>query len=457
MDARKARADDRLLPPRARGARESPAAATLRGPAPETQLVPEITRKIGLSLGADVCWPICYEEIVKKLALAPKLGRDTVRFEVSRVAIDPFRLDDPSKYDVVIDRLTHWYSLSREWIKKAVILNGVYVFNNPWSVQSNEKHTTYCAMMRLGLPIPRTWLLPPKSYEEKPDLQVTLERYAKLFDIGEMGKDLGYPLFMKPFDGGGWVGVNKVDDDKALREAYEKSGRFVMHLQAGVYPFDAFVRCIGVGPQTKSVKYDPSKPLHERYTEERDFMSEDDRALLEDTTLTINSFFGWDFNSCEALLKDGVWHPIDFANPCPDSQVTSLHVHFPWLVKAKIRWSLFCAAIKKPMRVNLDWQPFFAVAEERGMSAREKLSAYAAIAHDRYETERFEEFCERHLAHLDEVAWEFFGTERAREAIRGKVAALFPAHEHDSFTEHFWQKIQQWRERDASERAGALA
>jgi hypothetical protein len=356
----------------------------------------------------------------------------------------------------VIDRLTHWYSVSREWIKKAVILNGVYVFNNPWSVQANEKHTTYCAMMRLGLPIPRTWLIPPKEYESKPDLQTTLERYAKYFDLGEMGRDLGYPLFMKPFDGGGWVGVNKVDDEKGLREAYEKSGRFIMHLQQGIHPFDLFVRCIGVGPQTRAVKYDPTRPLHERYLPDADFLSAEDEALLADTTLTINSFFNWDFNSCEALLKDGVWHPIDFANPCPDSQVTSLHVHFPWLVKAKIRWSLFCAAVKKPMRLNQDWQPFFAIAAE-DMPFRDKLAAYAAIAHERFETERFEEFCERHLAHLDEVAWEFFGTPRAREAIGAKVAALFPVHEHAAFTEHFWQKLQEWREQDASARATARA
>jgi hypothetical protein len=103
--------------------------------------VPQVTRKIGLSLGADVCWPICYEEIVKKLALAPKLGRDTVRFEVSRVSIDPFRLEDPSKYDLVIDRLTHWYSVSREGITKAVILSGVYVVCNAWSVQAYGKQT----------------------------------------------------------------------------------------------------------------------------------------------------------------------------------------------------------------------------------------------------------------------------------------------------------------------------
>jgi hypothetical protein len=416
----------------------------------------QVTRRIGLSLGADVCWPICFEEILARLAPAFRIGADTVRFEVSRVSIDPFRLDDPSKYDLVIDRLTHWYHVSREWIKKAVILNGVYVFNNPWSVQANEKHTTYCAMMRLGLPIPRTWLIPPKAYDEKPDLQTTLERYAKFFDLAEMGRDLGYPLFMKPFDGGGWVGVNKIDDERALRDAYEKSGKFIMHLQAGVVPFDAFVRCIGVGPQTRTVKYDPAKPLHERYLPDEDFLAAEERALLEDTTLTINSFFGWDFNSCEALARGGTWYPIDFANPCPDSQVTSLHVHFPWLVKAKLRWALFCAATRKPMRLNLDWQPFFEIAA-RDLAPRAKLAAYAAVARRRFEAERFDDFCAEHLAHLDEVAWEFFGTPRAREAVQAKVAALFPAHEHAAFTEHFWQRIQAWREKDAAQRATASA
>ena len=98
-------------------------------------------------------------------------------------------------------------------------MDGTYVFNNPWSVQSMEKQTTYCAMMDLGMPVPDTWLVPPKEYEESPDLQPTLERYAKLFDLGTIGKQLGYPLFMKPYDGGGWVGVNKVDDERGAERA----------------------------------------------------------------------------------------------------------------------------------------------------------------------------------------------------------------------------------------------
>jgi hypothetical protein len=403
------------------------------------------TRTIGLSLGADICWAACYEQILAQLQLAIPWQGDTVGVACERVSIEPFDLRQPSRYDVVLDRLTHWYLPTREWIKKAILMDGLYVLNNPWSVQANEKHTSYCAMMQLGMPIPDTWMVPPKAYEPKADLSITLKRYAKLFDLGAVGKAIGYPLFMKPYDGGGWRDVSRITDDAKLRQKYDESGTTLMHLQAGVNPFDSFVRCIGLGPQTHLVRYDPDAALHDRYTQDTQFVTDDEAALLRDTTLTINAFFGWDFNSCEALRKDGTWHPIDFANPCPDSQVTSLHRHFPWLVKANLRWSIFCAVTKKPMRRTLDWAPFYEIAAQQDMPYRDKLRAYAAVAHERFETARFEEFCATHLRHLDEVAWAFFGTPAAKSAFRAKVAALFPAHEVEQFTELFWNRVQAWR------------
>jgi hypothetical protein len=98
---------------------------------------------------------------------------------VERVSIEPFKLSQPVRYDVVLDRLTHWFQTSREWIKKAVIMDGLYVLNNPWSLQSMEKHTTYCAMMKLGMPIPETWMIPPKErITDNPDVHPTMERYG---------------------------------------------------------------------------------------------------------------------------------------------------------------------------------------------------------------------------------------------------------------------------------------
>jgi hypothetical protein len=413
-----------------------------------------VNRRIGLSLGADLCWPICFEEIVNRLELAIPHDGDTVGIEVERVTIEPFDLRQGCRYDVVLDRLTHWYHTSREWIKKAVVMDDLYVLNNPWSVQSMEKHTAYSAMMRLGLPVPGTWMVPPKEYEPNPDLEPTLRRYARAFDLGEIGRRLGYPMFMKPYDGGAWAGVSRIDDEAALRRAYEESGRRLMHLQKAVEPHDLFVRAIGLGPQVHFVRYDPGAPLHARYTVDFGFLSADESFLLRDMVLTINSFFGWDFNSCEALRQDGAFYPIDFANACPDSQVTSLHYHFPWLVKAKVRWSIFCAVTRRPMRRNLDWAPFYEIAA-RELPYRERLAAYAEVARQRFETERFAEFCERHLGHLDEVAWEFFGTDRAREAVRLKVQALFPEHEVDQFTDHFWGLIQFWRKTESDRMAAA--
>ena len=403
------------------------------------------TVNIGLSLGADICWPICYESLLEALRLDLEIDGQRLGVHCERVTIEPFSLRQPVKYDVVIDRLTHWYWTSREWIKKAILMDDLYVYNNPWSLQSNEKQTSYAAMMRLGLPVPETWMLPPKAYDPSEDLEPTLRKYARMFSLNEIGDQIGYPFFMKPYHGGGWKGVTRINDAADLQRAYDASGTEVMNLQAAVLPHDWFVRCIGLGPQTRKVNYDPGAPLHDRYRTDIDFLSVEDQSVLEDMTLTINAFFGWDFNSCESLRRDGVWHPIDFANACPDSQVTSLHYHFPWLIKANLRWSIFAAATGRPMRKNLDWQPFYDVAK-RDLPFRERLSAYAAIAHERFDTERFRDFCRTHLGHLDELAYEFFGSEVMRDAVHQKVEALFPAHEVEEFTELFWGRVQRWRE-----------
>jgi hypothetical protein len=403
------------------------------------------TRRIGLSLGADICWPALYEQILRRLDLEIEFEGERMRFDCERITIEPFPLKRVPHYDLVMDRVTHWYHTSREWIKKIVLLDGTYVLNNPWAIQAMEKHTTYAAMIRLGMPVPETWMLPPKDYEWTDDLRVTLQRYAKLFDLGAVGSQVGYPLFMKPYDGGAWVGVSRIENEEQLRRAYDQSGKRVMHLQRSVEPYDLFVRCLAVGPELRIMRYDPSAPLHARYTLDAGFVTAEEARHLHDMTLTINTFFGWDFNSCEALRSQGVFRPIDFANACPDSQVTSLHYHFPWLVLAKLRWSLFCAATRRRMNKATDWEPYFAIAD-RDLPFEEKLRAYAEIAAQRLETARFRSFCEEHLGDLDEVAYDAFGSDEAREAVRQKVAALYPAHEVDAFTGHFWDLLQRWRE-----------
>jgi hypothetical protein len=305
--------------------------------------------------------------------------------------------------------------------------------------------------------VPETVLVPYKNPLDNSRYAYTSQRYNQPFDLEQLAGQVGYPMYMKPYDGGGWVGVSRIENADMLRAAYEQSGRHVMHLQRAVEPSDLFVRVIGLGPQVRTVLYDPSAPLHDRYTMERAFLDPEDESLLADTVLTINAFFGWDFNSCEALRGEGgVWHPIDFANPCPDSQVTSLHFHFPWLVVSNLRWAIFNAALGRKKQVSVDWTPYFDIA--RGNAPyREKLRAYAKLAHQAFETARFEEFCAKHLAHMDDVAHEFFGTDVAKDAVRKKVQALYPPNEVEKFTELFWDRIQSWRATESAGRAEAKA
>lgn len=402
------------------------------------------TRRIGLSLGADLCWPACYEEIVRRMDLNLPAGEDTVRFDVERVTVEPFDLRYKPKYDLVLDRITHWFYTTREWVKKIAIMDGVYVLNNPWMIQAAEKHTTYCAMMRLGFPIPETALLPPKEYADEGDTMVTIRRYNQLFRLGSVGEQVGYPAFLKPYDGGAWRGVSMVKDEPGLHRAYDSSGKQIMHLQAGVSPWDLFVRAIGIGPQVNCVKYDPDAPLHARYVVAKDFLTDAERTTMERYARVINAFFCWDYNSCEALRRDGTFHPIDFANACPDSQVTSLHYHFPWTVKSLIAWTLYCAWRQKKPNLNPNWQPYFDIAD-MDLPFDEKLARYDELARAFFEADRFAEFRATHLKHLDEVAWEFFGEGACKEIVRAKVATLFPKHEIDDFTDRFFAQIQDWR------------
>jgi len=405
--------------------------------------MPSVTRHIGLSLGADICWPIAFEDILADSKLELKIGKDAIKFACERTTIEPFQLQAGCKYDLVVDRLTHWFPIQREWIKKSILMDGLYVYNNPWSVQSYEKHSTYCAMTALGMPVPETMMVPQKNYESKPDLEFTLRAYARHFDLGKLGRELGYPAFMKPYDGGGWQGVSKVDDEAQLRAAYEKSEKWLMHVQKAVAGFDLFTRAVGIGPQVRVIKYDASQPLHGRYLPDRNFCSKEDEQVMVDTCLTINTFFGWDFNSCEALRKDGVFYPIDFANPCPDSQVNSIHYHWPWYVTSNLKWALFCAATKRPMKKTLDFEPYYAIAAKKELPYREKLRGYAKIARERLQADQFAEFCAKHLGPVEEAARMWFRSDRCKAAIRKKVANIYPAHEVDDFAARFFGIVQQ--------------
>src|ERR671922_1316680 len=272
---------------------------------------------IGLLLAAEDDWPTAFEAVLERLGPVSYRG-ERHEFAVERLIHEPFDLRARADYALVIDRLSWWYHVPREWLKKIALMEEVYLLNNPFTFQAMEKHSAYCAMIRLGLRVPETWLVPHKLPPEDPRWERLQERYNQPFDLARIAEGIGYPLFMKPFDGGAWVGVSQVRDARELTERYDESGQRLMHLQRAVDGFDVFARSLSIGAETMVMRFDPGRPLHDRYQIDHSFL--DDLTGREVVTIgrTVNAFFCWEFNSCETLIKAGEVHPIDYANACPD-------------------------------------------------------------------------------------------------------------------------------------------
>src|SRR5918996_5867791 len=156
---------------------------------------------IGLLRATEEDGPGAFEGVLRRLGPVAHRG-STHKFVTDRIRNEPFDLRYTPRYSVVIDRLSWWYDLPREWLKKIALMNSVYLFNDPFTFQAMEKHAAYCAMMRLGLRVPDTWLIPHRLPPPNPRYVPMAERYNPPFDLEQIGDSVGYPLFMKPFDGG---------------------------------------------------------------------------------------------------------------------------------------------------------------------------------------------------------------------------------------------------------------
>jgi len=412
---------------------------------------------LGLLLGTENDWPSAFEALLRRTNLRLSHGGTDHTFVAERVPIEPFDLRAKPKYDVVLDRLAYWYYHPREWLKKAAMMDEVYLLNNPFTFQSMEKHTAFCGMIRLGVNIPDTWLIPPKVGPTNERFPVTAERYARLFDLDGIAREMGYPLFLKPFDGGAWVGVNKVDDKASLEKAYDGSGDRLMHLQKGIVDYEVFCRTLSIGPQSLTMRYQPEKPQHERYAIDHQFLDAETGWEVQTIGQIVNAFFRWEFNSCETIVKDGVCYPIDFANACPDVALTSLHYYFPWAIKALVRWSVFVAATGRPMAIDMDKRKWYRIGDDASLSYEEKLRAYRRLVNTYFQTEAFDEFCDKHLADFDEIALEYFKSPEFDALLVATVKEAFPEHEHEKFIGHFRGILAHWCESETKRLGAGLA
>jgi len=275
--------------------------------------------------GREVTFP---ESIIKSIN-----ERGEGRVEAEMIEVGGIRLDEPKKWDVIIDRISHEVPYYRATLKRFA-LEGTYIINNPFWWSADDKFFNFCLAAKIGVAIPKTVLLPQHSYIK----DITSESLRNLeypIDWQAVVDYVGFPAFLKPFDGGGWKNVSKIHDIDELFAEYNDSGTLCMTLQEGI-EYDHFVRCYCVGKEKVLIMpYDPSKPYLSgmQYVDVDDYLTAELHARVEKDVKTICTALGYDLNTVEFAIKDGIPYAIDFMNPAPDAELASVgEKNHRWIV-----------------------------------------------------------------------------------------------------------------------------
>lgn len=283
-------------------------------------------KKIGILRGMEKSFPEAVIDYINE-----SYGDQNV--ECSFVELDAVTMDDDRGYDVILDRISHEVPFYRSWLKWAA-LKGAYIVNNPFWWSADDKFIDNVIAEEADVAVPRSVILPHKDHPDNTtsesfrNLKYPID-WARIFDY------VGFPAFLKPFDGGGWRGVTKVTTPDEVFAAYDGSGKDCMMLQEGI-EFESYFRCYGIGRKKVLVMpYNPDAEPHLRY---KDIPKESaDPKLLEKIerdVLAICKALGYDMNTVEFAVRDGVPYAIDFMNPAPDADYHSVgYDNFVWVVK----------------------------------------------------------------------------------------------------------------------------
>ncbi|CAA9253102.1 MAG: FIG01092715: hypothetical protein [uncultured Chthoniobacterales bacterium] len=302
-------------------------------------------KKIGILFGQENSFPPAFVKRVNE-----KAGGE---MQAEFVHIDKVVQGEPCGYDVIIDRISQDVPFYRGFLKNAA-LTGTAVVNNPFWWSADEKFFNNALATKINVAVPRTVLLP--SHEVPTDTNDnSFRNLAYPMDWEGIFAYVGWPAFFKPFAGGGWKNVYRLHNPDEFFRAYSETGQLVMMLQEEV-KFDMYFRCYSIDQRhVKVMNYEPRHPYHLRY--QTDWEAPQD--VLEKVrwgVQQLNEWLGYDLNTVEFAIRDGVPVAIDFCNPAPDAEVTSVgQANFEWVVEAVSEMAIRKAREHKPGQDNLTW------------------------------------------------------------------------------------------------------
>ncbi len=306
-------------------------------------------KKIGILFGKERTFPQAFVERVN--------SKQVEGISAEFVKVEELMQNQPSGYSVIIDRISQDVPFYRAYLKNAAA-TGAAVINNPFWWSADEKFFNNVLAEQVGVPVPKTVLLPSKDHpddtssESFSNLKFPMEWEAMLDYLG------GFPAFMKPHAGGGWKSVYPVENWAEVFKAYHETGQLVMLFQKAV-KFDSYFRCYCIGRKyVRIMDYEPRNPHHLRYVADHG-ASKELLATMEDYVLRLCNGLGYDFNTVEFGVENGIPVAIDFCNPAPDADVNSVgKENFEWVVETMANYAIERAQAHEEGKHNLTWGTF---------------------------------------------------------------------------------------------------
>lgn len=306
-------------------------------------------KKIGILFGQENTFPQAFVDRVN--------SKNEKGISAELVKIGKVMQAEPQGYDVIIDRISQDIPFYRAMLKNAAI-TGTAVINNPFWWSADDKFFNNALAVKVGVAVPKTVILP--SNQHPPDTnEFSMRNLEYPLDWESIFNYVGFPAFFKPFAGGGWKNVYKVHNKEEFFNAYNETGALVMMLQEAI-EFDEYFRCYCIDRKdVKIMAYDPKQPHHLRYVQ--NYVPKDKNLMkrIEEDVIKLNNALGYDFNTVEFAVRDGIPIAIDFCNPAPDADVHSVgEENFEWVVEAAANMAIRKAKNHKLEENNLTWGDF---------------------------------------------------------------------------------------------------
>lgn len=302
-------------------------------------------KKIGILFGQERSFPMAFVERVNSKSI-PGITAEPVR-------IEKVVQGESSGYAVIVDRISQDVPFYRAFLKNAALC-GTAVINNPFWWSADEKFFNNCLAVKIGVPVPKTVILPSRDHPADTSDQ-SFSNLAFPLDWEAIFKYIGFPAYMKPFAGGGWKNVYKLRSMEEFFQKHSETGQLVMLLQEEIV-FDEYYRCYCIGGKyVRIMPYEPRNAHHLRYAS--DFNPSAERLKqMEEIVLRINAYLGYDFNTVELAVRDGIPYAIDFCNPAPDAEKASVgEDNFNWVVETAANYAIERALMHQDGLDNLTW------------------------------------------------------------------------------------------------------